>query len=77
MIFVSLPFQCLVNVLKSLVEWEKSHRELDKNGKSSQSTEGEASESVEVNKENVTINFEKAKAHKSTLEAVISEVVNQ
>lgn len=78
MIFVSLLFQCLVNVLKSLVEWEKSHQELDKNGKSSQSAGGEASESVEVkNKENVTINFEKAKAHKSTLEAVISEVVNQ
>lgn len=69
-----------MNVLKSLVDWEKSHRESDKNSKSSQSPEGEASggESAEVkNRENTTSNFEKAKAHKSTLEAVISEVNNQ
>lgn len=79
MIFVSLPLQCLVNVLKSLVDWEKSHRESDKNSKSTHSPEGaSAGESVEVkNRENMTSNFEKAKAHKSTLEAVIAEVINQ
>ncbi|XP_015888964.3 brefeldin A-inhibited guanine nucleotide-exchange protein 5 [Ziziphus jujuba] len=68
--------QCLVNVLKSLVDWEKSHREPNKKSRSSQSDDGDASarESVEVkNKEDVTSNFEKAKAHKSTLEASIAE----
>lgn len=79
MTFISLPFQCLVNVLKSLVDWEKSHREPNKKSRSSQSDDGDASarESVEVkNKEDVTSNFEKAKAHKSTLEASIAEVIN-
>lgn len=79
MTFISLPFQCLVNVLKSLVDWEKSHRESNKKSKSTDSDDGGASarESVEMkNREDMTSNFEKAKAHKSTLEASIAQVIN-
>ncbi|KAJ4835000.1 Brefeldin A-inhibited guanine nucleotide-exchange protein 5 [Turnera subulata] len=67
--------QCLVNVLKSLVEWEKICRDF-LTIKSSKSLEEEApsSESAETKtKEEVPNNFEKAKAHKSTLEAAVSE----
>ncbi|XP_057949137.1 brefeldin A-inhibited guanine nucleotide-exchange protein 5 isoform X2 [Malania oleifera] len=72
--------QCLVNVLKSLVDWKKSHRELNKLSKRNQSLEGEVSgrESIEVKgREDVPGNFEKAKAHKSTLETAISEFNRQ
>lgn len=68
--------QCLVNVLKSLVDWEKSCRESEKHSKSAQSLEEEFSgrESAEIkSRENVPNNFEKAKAHKSTVEAAVSE----
>ncbi|KAJ6330427.1 hypothetical protein OIU76_009101 [Salix suchowensis] len=68
--------QCLVNVLKSLVDWERSCRELEKKSKSTQSLQEEVSagESAEVKgREDVPNNFEKAKAHKSTMEAAISE----
>lgn len=69
----------MVNVLKSLVDWEKSVKELRKQIKGSQSTEVEVStkESVDTNSsDDLHSEFEKAKAHKSTLEAVISEVVS-
>ncbi|KAF2304240.1 hypothetical protein GH714_028804 [Hevea brasiliensis] len=70
--------QCLVNVLKSLVDWEKLCRQFEKKIKRVQSLEGELSarESVEIKiREDVPIpnNFEKAKAHKSTMEAAIGE----
>lgn len=68
--------QCLVNVLKSLVDWEKSRRESEKKSKTSQSNEEEGSsgESVDIKSwEDFPSNFEKAKAHKSTIEAAISE----
>lgn len=74
----SSVFQCLVNVLKSLVDWERSHR--DKPSKSTQSLEEEvpAGESVEVkSREDMQNNFERAKAHKSTMEAAITEVIDQ
>ncbi|XP_035549064.1 brefeldin A-inhibited guanine nucleotide-exchange protein 5 isoform X3 [Juglans regia] len=67
--------QCLVNVLKSLVEWEKLYRESEKQIKDTQSPEEKISvkESLEIkSKEVITSNFEKAKAHKSTMEAAIS-----
>ncbi|XP_034700058.1 brefeldin A-inhibited guanine nucleotide-exchange protein 5 isoform X2 [Vitis riparia] len=70
--------QCLVNVLKSLVDWERSHR--DKHRKSTQSPEEELSarESVEIkSREDMPNNFERAKAHKSTMEAAISEFNRQ
>ena len=78
--FVSLPLQCLVSVLKSLVDWEKSHGESESPSKSIQYSEGEAAagESVEMKiRDDMTSNFEKAKAHKSTMEAAISEVINK
>lgn len=69
-----------MNVLKSLVDWEKSRRESDSQNKSIQSPEGDTSagESVDVKtRDGLTSNFEKAKAHKSTLEAAIAEVINK
>ncbi|GAV73997.1 Sec7 domain-containing protein/DUF1981 domain-containing protein/Sec7_N domain-containing protein [Cephalotus follicularis] len=68
--------QCLVNVLKSLVDWEKAHRESGMLNKGTQSLEQEASvtESLEVkSREDMPNNFEKAKAHKSTMEAALCE----
>lgn len=65
-------------MLKSLVDWERSHR--DKHRKSTQSPEEELSarESVEIkSREDMPNNFERAKAHKSTMEAAISEVIDQ
>ncbi|KAM1605801.1 hypothetical protein PS2_026498 [Malus domestica] len=64
--------QCLVNVLKSLVDWEKSRGESENQSNKTRSLDGEAKEPVDV-----TSNFEKAKAHKSTLEAAISEFNRQ
>lgn len=68
--------QCLVSMLKSLVDWEKSRRESDKQRKDSLSLEEEVSarESDETKgREDLPNNFEKLKAHKSTMEAAISE----
>ncbi|XP_021597943.1 brefeldin A-inhibited guanine nucleotide-exchange protein 5 isoform X2 [Manihot esculenta] len=68
--------QCLVNVLRSLVDWEKLCREFGKKIKRVQSLEEEVSpgEFVEIKiREDVSNNFEKAKAHKSTMEAAIGE----
>lgn len=62
--------QCLVNVLKSLVDWEKARKE----SKEQNNLDGVSDrESLEMKKEDVPSNFEKAKAHKSSLEAAISE----
>ncbi|KAA8523374.1 hypothetical protein F0562_009797 [Nyssa sinensis] len=62
--------QCLVNVLKSLVDWEKSLREC----KQSFEDEVSARESDENrSREDLPSNFEKVKAQKSTMEAAISE----
>ncbi|XVE97802.1 hypothetical protein REPUB_Repub03eG0050400 [Reevesia pubescens] len=71
--------QCLVSVLKSLVDWEKSRRQPERKRAGSQSPEEDmAGESVEIkSREEVTSNFEKAKAHKSTMEAAISEFNRQ
>ncbi|KAL1806265.1 hypothetical protein ACET3Z_029333 [Daucus carota] len=66
--------QCLVSVFKSLVEWEKSRRESDNQSKTNISLEGgSAIESHAKVGEDIHNNFEKAKAHKSTLQAAISE----
>ncbi|GJV64071.1 brefeldin A-inhibited guanine nucleotide-exchange protein 5, partial [Tanacetum coccineum] len=58
--------QCLVSVLKSLVDWEKLRRE---------SKQNEEQKSIEENSSVAESqgNFEKVKAHKSTMEAAISE----
>lgn len=66
--------QGLVSVLKSLVDWEQSHRDLEKL-KINQQEGISAEDSSEIRvREDVTSDFEKAKAHKSTLEAAIAEV---
>lgn len=63
-----------MSVLKSLVDWEQSHRELEKL-KNNQQEGISAEDSFETrSREDVTSDFGKAKAHKSTLEAAIAEV---
>lgn len=65
-------------MLKSLVDWEKKYHASHKQNTSSQSIGEDASvrEPMEVkNKDDVQSNFEKAKAHKSTTEAAIAEVI--
>lgn len=58
--------QCLVSVLKSLVDWEKLRRE-SKQNEDHKSVEEDSSAAESQG------NFEKVKAHKSTMEAAISE----
>lgn len=64
-------------MLKSLSAWEKSHRESQKQNSAEESSMKEVS-SREVDesksREDSLSNFEKLKAHKSTIEAVVSEV---
>ncbi|KAK1263102.1 Brefeldin A-inhibited guanine nucleotide-exchange protein 5 [Acorus gramineus] len=64
--------QCLVSVLKSLVEWEKLRSGAEKHGNLIQSLEEEVSREPSV-REDSPNQFEKAKAQKSTMEAAISE----
>lgn len=65
--------QGLVSVLKSLVDWEQSHRELEKlKNNKQEGVSGEDSSEIR-SREDTTSDFEKAKAHKSTLEAAIAE----
>ncbi|KAL9687797.1 hypothetical protein QQ045_032204 [Rhodiola kirilowii] len=68
--------QCLVNVLNSLIDWEKSVKEKRKQSKSSQPIGVEVSsmDSADTNNSDDMLgNFEKEKAHKSTLESAILE----
>ncbi|KAD5802636.1 hypothetical protein E3N88_13996 [Mikania micrantha] len=66
--------QCLVNVLKSLVEWEKLRREAKQNiDEQSIHEEVSSVDSKEENNNGLANNFEKVKAQKSTIEAAISE----
>ncbi|XP_026389644.1 brefeldin A-inhibited guanine nucleotide-exchange protein 5-like [Papaver somniferum] len=68
--------QCLVSVLKSLVDWEKARKESKRQSTGSESMEEEvmAGDRSELrSREDVPSSFEKAKAHKSTMEAAISE----
>jgi len=66
-----------VNVLKSLVDWEKSHRQSEKQSKGGNSLDEEVSakDLTEIeSREAGSSDFEKAKAHKSTMEAAITLV---
>lgn len=66
-----------MSILKSLVDWEKSRRESEKQSKGNLNLEEEVSageSDKNKGKEDLPNNFEKAKAHKSTMEAAISEV---
>lgn len=68
--------QCLVNVLKSLVEWEKRWSESERLSNRNQSPEDETLKGDSDKMRDVDdspSNFEKLKAHKSTVEAAISE----
>ncbi|KAK4784611.1 hypothetical protein SAY86_018979 [Trapa natans] len=68
--------QCLVNMLKSLVDWEKRYHGSERSSRNSEfiGEESLVGQSMELNtQEDVSNNFEKTKAHKSTLEAAISE----
>ena len=76
-ILIVLSLQCLVNVLKSLVDWDISRREYEKKSNQSLAEEVNSKESEEKSRDDMPDNFEKAKAHKSTMEAVISEVIYQ
>lgn len=71
--------QCLVNVLKSLVDWETSYRESAKHNQNSQSVEEDVSagESFDLKRREDVSSFEKAKAHKSSMESSISEFNRQ
>ncbi|KAD4982629.1 hypothetical protein R6Q59_002233 [Mikania micrantha] len=64
--------QCLVSVLKSLVDWEKLRRE-SKQSEDQKSIEEDISATESLGTGDMVNNFEKAKAHKSTMEAAISE----
>lgn len=67
-----------MSVLKSLVDWEKSQRDSKKQTGSIQSLEEDSPVlDISKNKEDVPTQFEKAKAHKSTMEAAISEVIDE
>ncbi|XP_078429515.1 HOPM interactor 7 isoform X2 [Wolffia australiana] len=74
----SSSLQCLVNVLKSLIDWEKKHRESEKYAIiTAESSEDAPMENLSnlngSRREDGPGQFEKAKAHKSTMEMAISE----
>lgn len=65
-----------MNVLKSLVDWERIRREAENSTRHVNEDSDSAGEPIETkSREDVPSNFEKAKAHKSTMEAAISEVI--
>ncbi|XP_062190117.1 brefeldin A-inhibited guanine nucleotide-exchange protein 5-like [Phragmites australis] len=69
--------QCLVNILKSLADWEQLRRDSTKQGSIVKPHEEDASRSLTTdetkNQEDGRNQFERAKAHKSTMEAAIAE----
>lgn len=65
--------QCLVNMLKSLVNRERSRKESEKRNTGRSSLGNEHSDAVEKEtRVEVSSDFEKAKAHKSIVEAAIA-----
>lgn len=65
-----------MNVLKSLVDWEKLCREAKQNKEISIHEDASAGDSEAKNSNDSANNFEKVKTQKSTMEAAISEVFN-
>ncbi|KAL5197929.1 hypothetical protein ABZP36_001441 [Zizania latifolia] len=70
--------QCLVSILKSLVDWEQARRDSSKQGSIAEAREEDSSvrslTADEIkSQEDGRNQFERAKAHKSTMEAAISE----
>lgn len=64
-----------MSVLKSLVDWEKLQRE-SKQNEDQKSFKEDSSAAESQGTGDVANNFEKTKAHKSTMEAAISEVLD-
>ena len=60
-------------MIKSLVDWEKSLKDLEKQSSLEDELSGKDSVKME-NKEDASNDFEKAKAHKSTVEAAVAMV---
>lgn len=60
-------------MVKSLVDWEKSLKESEKRNSLDDELSGKGTVNLE-HKEDVSSDFEKAKAHKSTMEAAIAMV---
>nr|CAB3454663.1 unnamed protein product [Digitaria exilis] len=69
--------QCLVSILKSLADWEQLRRDSSKEGSIAESHEEDASRSLTTDEtksqEDGRNQFERAKAHKSTMEAAVAE----
>ncbi|VAH28945.1 unnamed protein product [Triticum turgidum subsp. durum] len=70
--------QCLVSILKSLVDWEQARRDSSNHGSVAEShDDGTSARSLATDEAKVQEDgrnqFERAKAHKSTMEAAISE----
>uniref|UniRef100_M8AWF1 Brefeldin A-inhibited guanine nucleotide-exchange protein 2 n=1 Tax=Aegilops tauschii TaxID=37682 RepID=M8AWF1_AEGTA len=70
--------QCLVSILKSLVDWEQARRDSSNHGSVAEShDDGASARSLATDETKVQEDgrnqFERAKAHKSTMEAAISE----
>ncbi|CAN6183816.1 unnamed protein product [Urochloa humidicola] len=69
--------QCLVSILKSLADWEQRRRDSSNQGSIVESHEDDTSRSLTTdetkNQEDGRNQFERAKAHKSTMEAAVSE----
>lgn len=67
-----------MSILKSLADWEQLRRDSSKKGSTVESHEEDASRSLTTDEtksqEDGRNQFERAKAHKSTMEAAISEV---
>nr|GMC77339.1 brefeldin A-inhibited guanine nucleotide-exchange protein 5 [Ipomoea batatas] len=71
--------QCLVTMLKSLVDWEKCQRKPLRVNRTKQSTEeGFSGISDDIRgREDLPCDFDKLKGHKSTIEAAVSEFNRQ
>ncbi|GLJ11220.1 hypothetical protein SUGI_0147450 [Cryptomeria japonica] len=75
----SSSLQCLVNVLKSLVEWANAHQvpkehAIDGSLSEKETSSGSSGPNDEFrSREDIPSQFEKAKAHKSTMETAIAE----
>lgn len=65
--------QCLVNVIKSLVDWEKTQQESQRKKQSSEEENLAKDFGESKGREELPSNFEKMKAQKSTIEAAVSE----
>ena len=67
-----------MSILKSLADWEQLRRDSSKQGSIAESNEENASRSLTTDEtksqEDGRNQFERAKAHKSTMEAAVSEV---